>query len=130
MCEEEYYNRNKQFKLSTSDIDGLCGVLSYDTALNQFAIDNGFHPASGYKKCNSHEHNVKRNKEWITLFGREPDTDIPIGLMSGLKEFKDMLRQYLLSHESDITSGENDFGGLREVFKMVIGRKPKYKELK
>ena len=36
----------------------------------------------------------------------------------------DKLVEYLVSHESDIAHGINDFGGLRKLFVEVMGRVP------
>jgi len=45
-----------------------------------------------------------------------------------IKELRDALSQvkeYLLDHEQDIAYGENDFGELREAFKVLFGREAK-----
>lgn len=67
----DYYKKNKVVKLSQDDIIGICGVLSYDIALNQEALDSGFHPVSGIKKGKSNEHNIERNRKFIELLGGE-----------------------------------------------------------
>lgn len=67
-----YCKTYKEIRLSMDTIYAITGVLSYDMALNEFAVKYGYHPASGFKACQSHINNIKWRKKYIALFGLEP----------------------------------------------------------
>ncbi len=88
------------------------------------SVDFIFHDEL-YKK-QQHFMNVKF-KEVVTFLQKE-------GYMKKQKDHKEisrksirsveLLKKYLLSHESDIAHEINDFGDLYDAFRLVVGRKP------
>ncbi|GAG14062.1 unnamed protein product [marine sediment metagenome] len=65
------YHVYREIRLSLDTIYGITGVLSYDKGLNLFATKHGYHPASGYKLCETHKRIVKQRDEQIDLFGED-----------------------------------------------------------
>jgi len=75
-----FYKIYKEIRMREDTIQGIVGVLNYDRGLNKFALEHGYHPASGYPKCSGHYHNVEWRDKQIKLFGEEVDDDMPSGL--------------------------------------------------
>lgn len=67
----------KLIRLSYSSAQGIASVLSYDRTLNEFALEHGYHPASGYQKCQLHKNNVEYRNVQIALLGEEPISIVP-----------------------------------------------------
>ena len=57
----------------------------------------------------------RAHSDWVYEFGLCDDPH---------EEAEGDLRMYLENHEWDIAIGENDFGDLRSVFIVVLGREP------
>jgi len=75
------YRCYKLIRLSIYSCGGIAGILSYDMASNQFALNNGYHPASGFRMSRFHSHNIEQRKHQMSLLGEDP-IDVPASLFS------------------------------------------------
>jgi len=66
----------KKIEICEEDRDAICGILSYDIALNQKAINTGHHPVSGFKFSHWHYNCIERNRELIERLGGN-ESEIP-----------------------------------------------------